>query len=744
MSRSGWSAAPAVAAGIAVALGAGDGGAVVVQVDGTVLPAAPTPVETNPAGIRGCLDAYETPIRMSPTFDAAVTPEVFLPNPGSPTLTFRVLAEGAGYRNSFGWYNVGDDVTSPANLRVIFDCRATGGFSCDPAARPGGWPRTVSVTFTAGVGGYRGGYIGFWLRTPERFAGGSDPDGCGSAADTLNRIYFTERSLNDDGNYVHVLVYESRNIPDVFYFGFEDLFRGGDNDFEDMFVRADGLVPPCRPQTEVCDGIDNDCDLAIDESDPQIGLPCDPDPSDGAYDLGICRPGAWACAGARLRCDGGVLPRPEVCDAYDNDCDGETDEADPSLGRPCGTDVGACEFGAYECVRGALECRGATGPAEEVCNRIDDDCDGTTDETFPGLGLPCGIDVGECDPGAWACVAGIEVCVGGTDPTPEICDGLDNDCDGAADDGDPGGGMPCGEDEGECSHGVTACVAGIVTCVGGVGPAPELCDGLDNDCDGLTDEDNPGGGGPCGSETGECTAGTLECIGGRYECVGGSGPWEEECDGLDNDCDGAIDDGDPGGGGTCGEDEGECEPGVLRCIGGRLECVGARGPVPEACDCLDNDCDGATDEEPLDLPCPEPGACIECSCLFPCSGGEFPCPPGKECGPDGYCHEGLCAGVRCEPGEVCRDGACVDPCAGVECPDGHRCVAGFCHEDTCHVFGCRPGEICIEGRCLPDPCTAVTCPTGRFCRLGECVVACGGVECPRGHVCDRDGTCVAD
>ena len=64
---------------------------------------------------------------------------------------------------------------------------------------------------------------------------GCDPSGtnvndsCGGRLDTDNRIYFTSQALNDDGDYVHFLVYESIENEDSFYFGFEDLFRGGDN-----------------------------------------------------------------------------------------------------------------------------------------------------------------------------------------------------------------------------------------------------------------------------------------------------------------------------------------------------------------------------------------------------------------------------------------------------------------------------------------------------------------------------------
>src|SRR5262249_50411753 len=124
-------------------------------------------------------------------------------------------------------------------------------------------------------------FIGFYLITPEDPANkGAGLPGrainCGdfkqdSAGKSLfGFIYFTQKDLNNDGDFVHHLVYTSKSTPDRFYFGFEDLFRGGDNDYEDMAMRIDGLTPPCVPSTEVCDGVDNDCDGLIDAADPDL------------------------------------------------------------------------------------------------------------------------------------------------------------------------------------------------------------------------------------------------------------------------------------------------------------------------------------------------------------------------------------------------------------------------------------------------------------------------------------------
>ncbi len=517
------------------------------------------------------------------------------------------------------------------------------------------------------------------------------------------------------------------------------------------------------PSTETCNSIDDDCDGNTDESVATMG-PC-------GSAVGECREGVLSCVMGTFQCVGGRSSVPEICDGRDNDCDGSTDEGNPGGGVACGTDTGICELGMTRCMGGALICVGGVAPEVESCDGSDNDCDGLVDEGNPGGGGSCGsTDVGECEFGAEACVGGTLVCRGATGPSAEICDGLDNDCDGSTDEGNPESGAPCGDSTGECEPGTTACVGGSLVCMGGVGPTEEICDGLDNDCDGVEDE-GLGVGAPCGSDTGECSPGVNVCRMGTLVCEGEIAPTGETCDGLDNDCDGIIDESLPLGA-ACGSMEGLCMEGSLQCIDGTEVCVGEVPPSREGCDCEDNDCDGNVDEAPdSGSLCPEGSTCVECACSLPCQTSEFgfTCPSGKTPFEDGTgtcfcvtprCDATTCAGetverdgdTLCSPDEgtptcTCRNNACTFPCDGVVCMGGTVCHpdTGRCVEDSCRSLGCPDGEVCdvATGACEADPCASVSCEATQACRDGVCEATCADVECNEGEVCHA-GACEVD
>ncbi len=86
----------------------------------------------------------------------------------------------------------------------------------------------------------------------------------------------------------------------------------------------------------------------------------------------------------------------ETCNGVDDDCDGRTDEDAVEVGQACGSAVGECAQGTFNCVRGALSCRGAVEPRPETCAPLDLDCDGEVGEGRPELG-GCLDDGADCE-----------------------------------------------------------------------------------------------------------------------------------------------------------------------------------------------------------------------------------------------------------------------------------------------------------------------------------------------------------
>jgi hypothetical protein len=278
-----------------------------------------------------------------------------------------------------------------------------------------------------------------------------------------------------------------------------------------------------------------------------------------------------------------------------------------------------------------------------------DACNGTSCELTGTAARLC-LRNSDC-PADKRCVRRSQLCVSASDAPDhdDTCDGFDDDCDGNVDEDYAPVTTHCGS--GSCGGaGVTSCVDGVVhdSCSttgggGGEGGSDASCDGLDDDCDGRVDEDYAPVATSCG--VGACTAiGSTSCAGGQVVdgCMPGiPAASDDSCDNVDQDCDGAPDDDFVSSPTSCGV--GACAAiGSTSCIGGGLvdSCTPGTPAASDAtCDGNDDDCDGAVDDDfaPSATSCGV-GACAATGATA-CAGGSVidGCTPGLPASDDSSC-----------------------------------------------------------------------------------------------------------
>ena len=185
-----------------------------------------------------------------------------------------------------------------------------------------------------------------------------------------------------------------------------------------------------------------------------------------------------------------------TCDELDDDCDGRTDE-DFTTPVTCGQ--GECTRNGFEiCVNGRPDNTCVAADPLFGYDRCgfdkDDNCDGVV-TPYPTLGQACEVTTLECvNVGQWICngnLDGVTCNAQAPIPSVEVCDDVDNDCDGVIDnvDFDPSSCLILSA-IGECKNGSFICLNGQQSCQAG-SPAPEdvSCNDLDDDCDSVIDEE---------------------------------------------------------------------------------------------------------------------------------------------------------------------------------------------------------------------------------------------------------------
>ena len=471
-------------------------------------------------------------------------------------------------------------------------------------------------------------------------------------------------------------------------------------------------------------------------------------PCSNENEFGTCE-GLRTCVDEGLAPCDAAIPEAELCDGLDNNCDGllPTDELDSDGDGEL--DCADIDADGDNVLDEGDNCPDIANPLQE-----DSDGDGKGDACDPDIDGDSFINDGDCDPLDATIYPG----------APEVCDGVDNDCDDAIDEDIPAAACEVSNVSGTCV-GETSCVDAVVLCDAAT-PGPEVCDGVDNDCNGAVDEGYP-----------DLDAdGVADCVDPDDDGDGADDD-TDNCPGLFNPGQGDLDQ--DGFGDPCDSDaDSDGSPATEDCDD--LDPAVFPGH-PEDCDGKDNDCDGAVDVGACDdsLGCTQDvchpvDGCSHVPIDAACDDGN-PC-TGDTCDPVQGCTTSLLSGGPCDDGNACTindsctDGVCggdaLQGCCAVnsDCNDDNPCThdtcdidAGVCANDAApldgqpcpfDLDGCTQ-DTCLGGTCVPGP--LATCEGPESACVEEACVSTGTLDytCaptskPDGTPCDDDLFCTVD
>jgi len=548
---------------------------------------------------------------------------------------------------------------------------------------------------------------------------------------------------------------------------------GGGDPISICVPRHTRLCRPCDDSADCRNPLDASPAVCVPDSDPSVGSFC-----------------ATSCA--QLPCPSGYdcqdVPVGEgsarLCMKHEGECECRPAWAALALSTSCeNTGDGASCAGARTCTSDGLSACSAKTPATETCNGIDDDCNGQTDDIAP---TPCTLESesGSC-PGTNVCNAAGEMVCSGAGPRPEICNGVDDDCDGQTDESWtnclPSG---CHESQGVyVESGDPSCVSGqcayanpracgLYACAGG-GDAGDVC---------ATS---------CSDDT-TCVA-SAHCDGATHTCVpdlpdGGSCTDATEC------ATGHCQNGFCCAGGDCCHQPHDC-PDSYRVVphcDNTAQCQGTRHDaacVDAVCSTSEPIADDSgCDSEQVALDC-TPNAPRYCngqptqtapSCATTCT-LDAQCASGFHC--DGTCvadqdnggtcdEDSDCVSDHCTNGFCCTSGTCCALAANcpasfrdpASCMDAFTCqgerIDATCLANTCdstsvsddsgcdvnvQANGCGPfaAVYCSGGAVQTPPQCAFSCSADSECDAGfHCDVICVP-NLPDGNFCDEDSDCTS-